>query len=146
MCKDEEGAVYKRRKLESVITDFIVVECGIRKLAPNSVIKNYLPGIAATFDEVKEDSAEDFRKAINAREVKLVASGFMRQFDKETSGFMRQFDKENPVASRVKLPFRMNLAVRSKDVMKSQNAFNGPHADILRKRVYVATTVGIQFC
>ena len=66
-CKNREGRVHSKVEIEDSIINYIVIECGVRKLAPDSVIKTYLPGIASTFDLLKEDCAEAFRAAINSK-------------------------------------------------------------------------------
>ena len=134
-CEDENG-VYDKGKLEDVIADFMVVECGIRKLAPDTVYKTYLPGIAAMMDTMKKACADDFRTAINSKEVKLVFRGFERQYN-----------RKRPKAARHKLPFGLDLALRSKRVMADKEAFGGQgkHVGVLRKRVFVAMAVGILF-
>jgi hypothetical protein len=136
-CEEDDGSVFCAEKIEDIISDYITMQCGIRKVAPQSVIKTYLPGVAAGFDMMRKKCSKRFRVAISSKEIKLAAQGFQRKYD-----------KLNPKATRMKLPYCMDLVVKSKKAMRKRNAFHrfGERvAAMLRKRVYVAQTVGSQF-
>jgi hypothetical protein len=120
-------------------------------LSPTSVIKTYLPGIASTFDMAQVSNL--FREATNQKEIKLLAKGFQRRYD-----------KYNPKSERMKIPFGMDLAMLARNEMNVNNDFNllisetlpvnerprmkdsiGERAAMLRMSVFVCMTVGINF-
>jgi len=122
---------------EEVVANYIVIQCAIRMMAPTSVLKTYLPGIAASFESLRVQN--NFREALKAKEIKLLARGFQRFYD-----------RRNPAAGRVKLPFGMDLALKAKTIMTSQNIFatiSRSNADkqIRQERTFVAMAVGIHF-
>lgn len=136
-CVDEDGNVLDDDAMEDIISNYVTLQCGIRKLSPHSVSGTYLPGIASTFDKWRSKCKTKFRIAIRSKEVKLTVDGFKRQYD-----------KKNPKATRVKTPYGMDLAFKSIAVMKAMGAFNRfgvEGARIMRKRVYAAETTGTNF-
>ena len=108
----------------------------VRKLAPETVMNVYLPGIASMFDKTRAVCRVSFRNAISSTEIKL-----------HFKGFARVYNKANPAADRAKLPYTMDLAVKSKVAMQVRNAFaaHKERAAILEKRVFVGQSVGILF-
>ena len=136
LCRDENGKVFKKKVMEDAVANYVVIQCGVRRLAPPTVIKTYLPGIAATMDRLQEECADAFRTASNSKEVKLVGKGFTNQYN-----------KKNPQSGRMKLPFAMDLAEKSIGVMKQNRCFDkrGVDSEIFQLRIFVAMTVGIYF-
>jgi hypothetical protein len=136
-CIDSNGRVFDTEGLEDLIADYITFQCGIRKLVPRGIIKTYLPGVASAFDWWRLKSATPFRQALLSREVKIVAAGFTRQYD-----------KKNSKASKIRLPYCMDLALKSREAMRVRKAFKsaGPNMEgILRKRIFVGQVMGISF-
>jgi len=73
---------------------------------------------------------------MNGKEVKLVMAGFRREYD-----------KKNAKADKLRLPFGLDLAIKSKQVMKQCHMYSryGQDEDILIERVFVSEVVGINF-
>ena len=136
-CKNDNGEVYNDIMLEDLVTGYLSLMCVLRNMAPDSVMKTYLPGIAAWFDKERASCAKAFRCAINSKEVKFIYRGLIRAHA-----------KLNPSAGKIKLPYGMDLAIRSKAVMRFKNMFNEfgqTGMRILQKRVYVAQAMAINF-
>jgi len=68
---------------------------------------------------------------MNGKEVKLVMAGFRREYD-----------KKNAKADKLRLPFGLDLAIKSKQVMKQCHMYSryGQDEDILIERVFKLST------
>ena len=135
-CCSEFKNSWSEEFLEDVLCDYIAVQCGIRGLSPNSIIKTYLPGIAYTLEMKKSIGQYIFRNIYTSREVKKVGNGFFRMYHEKCSD-----------AERMKLPFGMDLALKARTVMKQSQQFSssGDNAVMLRYRIFVALCLGIYF-
>ena len=133
-CLLKNGSTASIERMEDMIASYVSLQCGLRGLDPSSIIKTYLPGIAATFDMKRARCAENFRRAMNGKEIKLV-----------TKGFTKRFDREHPKAEKIKMPYGYDLAIRSKKVMKKNKLFHGKDKDILMWRAFVCQVIGITF-
>jgi len=134
---DAYGNLYSMDDLEDLVTYYVTLECGIRGLAPDSIYKTYLPGVASRLDLCRSPARYDFRRATQSIEVKLVVRGFNRSYE-----------RNKPKADKNKMPYCMDLAARSRASMRQRRAFSKDGARlerILQKRAYVAQVVGIQF-
>ena len=110
------------------------MHCGLRGLDPDTLYKTYLPGIAATLDLKRAKCAVEFRKAMACKEVKMVLEGFRKRHE-----------KQSPKAERIKMPYGLDLALRSRKVMYRMKKFEGNDKEILMKRIFVCQVVGITF-
>ena len=131
------GAVFGREKMEDVVADYIVLMCGIRGLSPRSVYKTYLFGVAAWNDMFRKPCSIEFRKAIVSKEVKMIYKGFLDSYD-----------KEHPRALRKKLPWGLDLVMKSIQMMSKRKLYGerGILATrLLRKRIVLCQIVGIMF-
>lgn len=136
-CIDERGNVYDDEHIEDMVANYMTLQCGIRKLAPDSITGTYLPGIVSAFGMWRLRSAKSFRAAVRSEEVKLTARGFQRQFN-----------KSNPKANRIKLPYCLDMALKSKQSMTRRDAFKkqGPQAaEMLQARIFLGQLLGIVF-
>jgi hypothetical protein len=132
---DNECQSFSYDDTVDALANYVVVQCGIRKLNPDSVTRTYLPGIAAAFE--LRNCKNKIRHAVNNRELKLLAKGFQRQYD-----------KYKPKSGRTKIAFGIDMAKRAKTLMNEQNCFghhNQRSAQMLRQRVYTCMAVGIFF-
>lgn len=134
---DPKCQVTRLIEMEELVANYVIIQCSIRRLAPTSITKTYLPGIAACFDSMKIKNS--FREASNSKEIKLLSRGLQRSYN-----------LRNPAAGRIKLPFGMDLALRAKIIMVEKNMLaergrNGRDIDVLRERTFVAMAVGIHF-
>ena len=136
MCLSGSGDSLSLEAIEDMITSYVCVSCGIRQLSPHSIQSTYLPGVAAKLDMMRSPSKFLFRHAMNGKEVKLVIAGFKRAYD-----------KKNPRADKLRLPFGVDLAMKSRQVMKAMGMYRRyeKDEDILIERVFVSEVVGINF-
>ena len=134
LCRSSDMGMDDVWQLENRIAAFIVVCCGLRGLNPDSVAKVYLPAISGTFDMDRAECAVRFRKAANSQEIKLVIAGFERRYN-----------TKNPAVNRIRLPYDVDMAIKSRRVMRERGMFAGQDADILRERVFVCSMIGITF-
>ena len=67
-CCSEFKNSWREEFLEDVLCDYIAVQCGIRGLSPNSIIKTYLPGIAYTLEMKKNQLVNIFLETYIHRE------------------------------------------------------------------------------
>ena len=107
LCKHANGVPRTPSETIDLITSYVTVQCGVRVVSPISIGKTYLPGIASTFDMLGEHN--HFRACYVSRDVKLVAKGFQRFYE-----------KHNPEAGEFKMPFGMDLALRAKRILKER--------------------------
>jgi hypothetical protein len=121
-------------EIEGAIAAYVVVYCGMRGVSPDTISKTYLPGIAGTFDLQRSECKTTFRKATNGKEIKLVVAGFDRRYN-----------SKNPKANRLRLPYGLDMALKSKQIMRDKAMFTGPDAEILIERVFVCEIIGITF-
>jgi hypothetical protein len=135
-CHSGDGLIWSGIKLEEFICDYVSVQCGIRGLAPQSVFKVYLPGIAYVLEMNRSDARFLFRECYVGREIKKCANGFFRLYNAKCSS-----------AEKMKLPFGMDLALKSRKIMiaKAQFLEFGDDGAMLRYRIFVALCVGIYF-
>jgi hypothetical protein len=133
-----EGGATAIRALQTLLISYITVQCAIRMMAPQSIRKVYIPGIAVNLARRDQDTKawEDVAKSQPVTRV-------MR-------GFQRFYDKHNPAASRMKVAFGMDLAVRSKKVMRLGNlavksGMSADEKELIWTRMYTVMTVGIWF-
>ena len=134
LCRLPGGGIEDNWQMENRIAAFIVVCCGLRELNPESVSKVYLPAIAGTFDMIRAECAIRFRQASNSKEIKLV-----------TAGFERRYNSKHPAVNRIRMPYDMDMAIKSRRVMQDQGIFAGQDSQVLRDRVFVCSIVGITF-
>ena len=106
LCLDVDGGLISRDGVEQLIVDYVVVQCGIRAMAPQSITTVYLPGIAANFELERALCCFLYRAAISSREVKIIVAGFTRIYNKKF-----------PKAGRLKSPYDSSLAAKSKASM-----------------------------
>ena len=121
-------------EMEGAIAAYLVVYCGMRGVSPDTLSKTYLPGVAGMFDLESNECKYLFRKAINGKEIKLVIAGFERRYN-----------SRKPKASRLRLPYGLDMAIKSKQVMREKRIFSGADAEILEQRVFLCEVVGITF-
>ena len=119
------------------IVNYVVVQCGVRGLSPDSIKKTYLPGIASWFEQKRVENL--FRAACKER--------FITQILK---GFGRVYAKLNPLSGRIKLAFGMDLALKAVKVMRDSCMFERPgvtkeQMEVLHYRLFTAMAVGIFF-
>ena len=136
MCLSSRGDSLTLEVIEDMITSYACVSCGIRQLSPYSIQSTYLPGVASTLDFRRAPSKFLFRQAMNGKEVKLVMAGFKRAYDKTSAK-----------ADKLRLPYGLDLAIKSKQVMRTTGMYRkyGKDEDILIERVFVSEVVGINF-
>ena len=39
LCREENGKVFKKKVMEDAVANYVVIQCGVRRLAPPTVIK-----------------------------------------------------------------------------------------------------------
>lgn len=133
-CRHADGSLMSEWEIEGAIAAYVIVYCGMRGVSPDTISKTYLPGIAGMFDLERRECKILFRKATNGKEIKLVVSGFNRRFN-----------IKKPKADRLRLPYGLDMALKSRQVMREGKLFKGPDAEILMHRVFVCEVVGITF-
>ena len=108
----------------------------MRAMSPTSILTTYLPGICSSFEHEQAKCSKLFRACYVSKEVKMVGKGFLRIYN-----------KQHPIAGKLKSPYDMCLALKSKISMTTRKMFSqcGAFAEILRKRVFVCQVVGILF-
>jgi len=126
-----------KEEIMQKIANYVTVQCGMRQMNPVSIKKVYLPGIASWFEMKLVNN--QFRAASKERFVSRLLSGFERLYA-----------KLNPASTQLKLAFGMDLALKSRNVMKTSNSFSvqgrtSGDVSSLRQRVFVAMAVGIFF-
>jgi len=125
-------------EVEDLVANYVVMQCGIRQMKPESIKGTYLPGIQHHF--ILNRQKNHFSEASKSREIKTLLRGFER--------FYR---KRNPASGEVKIAFGMDLAVRCKKLMEKQRYLLHEAGDdrtvaaSMRKRIYVCMAVGIFF-
>ena len=124
--------------LQGLVIGYITIQCALRLMAPQSIQKVYLPGIAVGLALRDEDTTE-WRAVTNGVPVKQTLKGFQRFYD-----------KHHPAADRMKVAFGQDLAVRSKGVMRRlrlgvRGCTTMEEQELQWTRLYTVMTVGIWF-
>ena len=120
-----------------MVEDYVTIQCGLRQLCPDKTVQGvHFPAVSAALAVLEVEA--NFVQAIAARPVKLLIKGFKRFYD-----------KVKPGSGRVKMPFGMDLALKSRGVMRRQRFFeDGSMQDVFgsiqRQRAFTAMAVGIQ--
>jgi hypothetical protein len=89
------------------ISRFIGIECGVRQIAPESIRKVYLPGIANHLLQMRRIT--NFGNTCNSTHIKGLLVGYNRNWT-----------KKHPDADKVKIPFGITLATAARDALKQQ--------------------------
>ena len=135
---DERKGALSLSDVEDLVADYVVLQCGIRQMKPESIKSTYLPGIQHHF--IINRQTNHFGEASRSREIKALLKGFDR--------FYR---KRNPASGEVKAAFGMDLAVRCQRVMEKMHYLvkeaggSRAVAGSMRRRIYVCMAVGIFF-
>ena len=142
-----------------MVSDYIVMQCGIRGISSKSISNVHFPVIVASLGMVSQSHRTrradglhqsptidykrniiDFQRAVRERDIRLLLKGFRLTWE-----------KAHPVSKYKKLPYGMDLASRSIGVMRARRWFEpkhsaglSSHGQVLRDRIFVVCTVGIQ--
>ena len=139
LCGGGSRNSWSCRQTEDIVGDYVSIQCGILNLLPDTIRKVYLPGIASIFDSNRIENK--FRETINSKEIKLLYNGFQRVYC-----------NNNPKAGTMKIPFDMDLAIKSRIIMTQHNLpEKGNNRQlqmklVSRERIFVAEAVGINSC
>ena len=119
-----------------IVEGYVVSQCGVRRVSPYSVKNVHFPGIQAVYDLYQVKNT--FHETYLSKGIRMILKGFEKFYN-----------KTNPKSNRIKLPYGMDLAIRSKLVMRKKDMFKnitrkGHSAQaILQKRMLVVQKVGI---
>ena len=97
--------------ISDVIANYMVIQCTVRMMNPDSIKTTYLPGVAAIL-EMNKGNHNNFREAIKRKEMNRLYTGLMRAYA-----------KYSPAAGRMKLAYGMDLALKSRAVMRDMAMF-----------------------
>ena len=133
-CRHANGRMWSVQETVAHVNTYVAIQCGMRGMHPASIRKTYLPGIVATFEIRRE--VNNFENAVAQKDVKLILEGCEKMYL-----------KMHPVAETVKIAFGMDLALCSKETMKTMGTFREDprHMDLKQKRMFVVMCVGIYF-
>ena len=133
-CRHANGRMWSVQETVAHVNTYVAIQCGMRSMHPASIRKTYLPGIVATFEIRRE--VNNFENAVAQKDVKLILEGCEKMYL-----------KMHPVAETVKIAFGMDLALCSKETMKTMGTFREDprHMDLKQKRMFVVMCVGIYF-
>ena len=104
-CQHPSGRALLIEELYLPISQFVGVEIGIRQVAPDSIRKVYLPGIANHLIQMQRIT--NFSFACNSTHIKGLFAGYNRNWI-----------KKHPDANKVKIPFGLTLASSAKEALR----------------------------
>lgn len=99
---------FSQPAVTDVVVSYFAFECGLRGLAPQSIVGVYLPGIVNLFNFNHMQSAPLIRLAASSPPVLMVASGFKRLYH-----------QIHPASSSIKLAFTASSAHHSHGLLLS---------------------------
>jgi hypothetical protein len=104
-CQHPSGRALSLEELYLPISQYVGVEIGIRQVAPDSIRKVYLPGIANHLIQMQRIT--NFSSACNSNYIKGLFAGYNRNWI-----------KKHPDANKVKIPFGLTLASSAKEALR----------------------------
>ena len=142
-CQHPSGRALLLEELYLPISQFVGVEIGIRQVAPDSIRKVYLPGIANHLIQMQRIT--NFNSACNSTHIKGLFAGYNRNWL-----------KKHPDASKVKIPFGLTLASSAKEALRvneikleelSQHIciITPSQESLIRARLFLCLIMGIFF-
>ena len=140
-CMDNSnGKPLPTENVQQAIIKYISWQCGVCMLAPRSIRKTYLPGIAKTMD--KAMILNNFRESSKSAIVRCVLDGYRNMWA-----------RQHPASDSIKIPFTTVLAkaavrlIRTGDVTLHglRLASTSPTTTMLTARIYASLMFGIFF-
>ena len=140
-CMDNSnGKPLPTENVQQAIIKYISWQCGVCMLAPRSIRKTYLPGIAKTMD--KAMIMNHFRESSKSAIVRCVLDGYRNMWA-----------RQHPASDSIKIPFTTVLAkeavrlIRNGDVTLhgSRLVSKSPSTTMLTARIYASLMFGIFF-
>ena len=142
-CQHPSGRTMFVEELYLPISQFVGVEIGIRQVAPDSIRKVYLPGIANHLIQLQR--VTNFSTTCNSSHIKGLFTGYNRNWI-----------KKHPDANNVKIPFGLTLASSAKEALRihditleALNQHNGVILKnqelLIKERLFLCLIMGIFF-
>ena len=122
---DPECEGLSPREVAKMVAAYTAIQCGIRLLAPATISDVYLPAVVNHMRTNCLEAAGVFHAATKDQDVKMILRGFVR--------FHRE---HNPRSGNVKVPFGIDLAVKSKGCYELGDEMYYGEQDPIRRRVY----------
>lgn len=133
ICQLDPFTTVKDASLEDLcrLTErFIALECGARQIAPQTIFRSYLPGIAYVFDMILPGN--HFRAATLSPRCKFMLAGFTKLYA-----------KVHPEGRKVKIPFTLDLICFTYDRLRSSAVSD--HDRLQAYRMFLALSFGFMF-